>query len=216
MCVSGTSGCAGNGEVSVEWGGETSASNLSSLATPDVDAANHHPSHVAVPVVYNRRMLYLHAVCLACLGALPEVEDDQRGGRSLPVQTRNKVACRFCGARWTVGECLVLGTMYTYDVFACAPCCAARRACRRCGGPPSVLQGGSKSSAGLNGLSAPPSLDVPTNFSDCSRLAKCSWCGLEDYHFVKVFDEVFVCAQRAKWWVSVTRGRTDALWIVGK
>jgi len=179
--VAGTSGC-GSGDGSVEWNDDSAASNLSSVAT---SGDHHHPSHVAVPVVYNRRMLYLHAVCLACLGALPDDADRQRGARS-------GIACRFCSTRWTLGQCLVLGTMYSYDVFACSPCCAARRACRRCGGPPTV-QAGPKSTA-LNGGLQPA--DVPVSFSDCSRLAKCSWCGLEDYHFVKSFDDVFVCTQR--------------------
>ena len=140
-------------------------------------------------------MLYLHAVCLACLGALPGEDDGRRGVRrtavdSAAVQTtgRNRIACRFCGSRWTVGECLILGTMYSYDVFACAPCCAARRACRRCGGPP-VVAGGLADGRG-------PPHNAPANFSDCSRLVKCSWCGLEDYHYVKTFDEVFLCAQQ--------------------
>jgi len=174
-----------SGDGSAAESNEETTSNFSSPATQ-------HPSHVAVPVVYNRRMLYLHAVCLACLGALPEVE--RYGGRGLAndcVQTapgRNKIACRFCSTRWTVGECLVLGTMYTYDVFACSPCCATRRACRRCGGPPVVLGGHGPKSSGV---------ETPASFSDCSRLAKCSWCGLEDYHFVKTFDDVFVCAQRS-------------------
>ena len=210
LYVIGTAGCAA-GEGSTEWTEDTT-SNSSSIASTGVDVG-HHPSHIAVPVVYNRRMLYLHAVCLACLGALPEV--DRRGGRCLAVdyaQTapgRNKIACRFCGSGWTTGECLVLGTMYTYDVFACSPCCTARRACRRCGGPPAVLGG-----RGSKPTDARP-LDAPANFSDCSRLAKCSWCGLEDYHYVKTFDEVFVCAQRSKW--SICRKSGICLfWIVEK
>ena len=187
-CVAGTTGSVA-GDRSADWN-EATASN-SSLA--GVDLARHR-SHVAVPVVYNRRMLYLHAVCLACLGALPD--GDPRGGRSSAVDcgtapVRSKIACRFCGSRWTTGQCLVLGTLYTYDVFACAPCCAARRSCRRCGGPPVIL--------GNSGPKPPASaLDAPANFSDSSRLAKCSWCGLEDYHFVKTFDEGFVCAERSK------------------
>ena len=191
-CVAGGSG-SGGGDSSTDWNDETA------LKTSSVGAdAAHHPSHVAVPVVYNRRMLYLHAVCLSCLGALPE--DDPRSGRSLAddcaqtvVPGRNKIACRFCGSRWTTGECLVLGTMYTYDVFACTPCCAARRCCRRCGGPPVVLGGRGP----IKPTPADHPLDAPASFSDCSRLAKCSWCGLEDYHYVKTFDEGFVCAQQS-------------------
>ena len=104
----------------------------------------------------------------------------------------NKIVCRFCGLDWSTGRCLVLGTMYTYDVFACSPCCAARRACRRCGGPP-LVHGGVGGHGGVGSA-----VDVPANYSDCSRLAKCSRCGLEDYHFVKTFDEAFVCAGRSK------------------
>jgi len=200
MYVTGTGSGSASGEGSVEWS-EEFASNFSSPATSGVEVTHRHPSHVAVPVVYNRRMLYLHAVCLACLGALPE--GDRRSDRSSAddcAQTalgRNKIACRFCGTRWTAGECLILGTMYTYDVFACSPCCAARRACRRCGGPPVVLGGRGPKPTTADSVTAHP-LDTPASFSDCSRLAKCSWCGLEDYHFVKTFDEVCVCAQRSK------------------
>jgi len=196
-CVTGTSGsAAGEGPAELTDG---NTSNSSSLTSTGVDVA-HHPSHVAVPVVYNRRMLYLHAVCLACLGALPG--DDRQGAPSLAddgTQTapgRNKIACRFCGSRWTTGECLVLGTMYTYDVFACSPCCTGRRACRRCGGSP-IVPGGRGPKPTAADSATTHSLDAPANFSDCSRLAKCSWCGLEDYHYVKTFDEVFVCAQRS-------------------
>jgi len=175
------------GETSVERKEEAGASKSSSSSTDAV----RHPSHVAVPVVYNRRMLYLHAVCLSCLGALPE-EGTRRGVRRPAAESaRCRIACRFCGTRWTTGECLVLGTMYAYDVFACTPCCAARRACRRCGGPP-LPPGVQKLPA------AAPPLSDPVNFSDCSRLANCSWCGLEDYHYVKTFDEVLVCSQRSQ------------------
>jgi hypothetical protein len=35
------------------------------------------------------------------------------------------VRCRFCTAPWD-GSSLVLGTMYSYDIFAAMPCCSER------------------------------------------------------------------------------------------
>lgn len=35
------------------------------------------------------------------------------------------IRCRFCGQKWD-GSSLVLGTMYSYDIFMATPCCAER------------------------------------------------------------------------------------------
>ena len=52
---------------------------------------------------------FLTAVCMACL------EGWTGGG----------IVCRFCLKAWTGGH-LILGTMYSYDIFAAMPCCAER------------------------------------------------------------------------------------------
>ena len=36
-----------------------------------------------------------------------------------------RIVCKFCGKPWTGGH-LVLGTMYSYDIFAAVPCCPER------------------------------------------------------------------------------------------
>lgn len=53
---------------------------------------------------------YLTAVCMGCLEAWAP-------GRRL--------RCRYCSTAWD-GSSLVLGTMYSYDIFAAMPCCTER------------------------------------------------------------------------------------------
>ena len=49
------------------------------------------------------------AVCMGCLEGW----------------TGNGIVCRFCLKPWTGGH-LILGTMYSYDIFAAMPCCQKR------------------------------------------------------------------------------------------
>lgn len=56
------------------------------------------------------RTQYLTCVCMGCLE------------RCDPERT---IRCRFCGQKWD-GSSLVLGTMYSYDIFMATPCCAER------------------------------------------------------------------------------------------
>lgn len=53
---------------------------------------------------------YLTCVCMNCLE------------RSDPERT---IRCRFCNQKWD-GSSLVLGTMYSYDIFMAMPCCTER------------------------------------------------------------------------------------------
>lgn len=55
------------------------------------------------------RTQFLSAVCMSCL----------EGSGGQPVR------CRFCTQPWD-GSSLVLGTMYSYDIFAAMPCCSER------------------------------------------------------------------------------------------
>ena len=52
---------------------------------------------------------YMTAVCMGCLEGW----------------TGNGIVCRFCLKPWTGGH-LILGTMYSYDIFAAMPCCQKR------------------------------------------------------------------------------------------
>ncbi|XP_018327513.1 headcase protein [Agrilus planipennis] len=96
------------------------------------------------------RTQFLTAVCMGCLERAP--------GRA--------IRCRFCGQQWD-GSSLVLGTMYSYDIFAAMPCCTERIKCNACYKP--VLH--------------------PTQrlnfFSDYSHMVSCPHCRTVDTHFVK-------------------------------
>jgi len=62
------------------------------------------------------RALFLNAVCMKCLDG----KDADR-----------KLCCRFCATQWD-GSSLIMGTMYSYDVFAAMPCCNERlKVCTR-------------------------------------------------------------------------------------
>ena len=56
------------------------------------------------------RIQYLSAVCMSCLE-----------GWSV------NLYCRCCKTKWD-GSSLVLGTCYSYDIFAATPCCRERLA----------------------------------------------------------------------------------------
>jgi len=97
------------------------------------------------------RTSYLSAVCMACLE-----------GWTCRLQCRNTA----CTKVWD-GSQLILGTMYSYDIFAAVPCCAERLKCTSCGQ-----------------LVIHP--DQRFNFfSDYSQTVSCPQCGVQDFHFVK-------------------------------
>jgi len=88
--------------------------------------------------------------------------------------------CRRCSAPWS-GATLLIGTMYSYDVFAASPCCAARLQCKQC--HQAVFDHNSTA-----GQQVAPPLKY---YSDYSRRVKCQRCGVEDFHFVKPLDEMY-------------------------
>ncbi|XP_044584257.1 headcase protein isoform X1 [Cotesia glomerata] len=108
----------------------------------------HSPSCAEVKV--EGRTQYLSAVCMTCL----------EGCGSAPVR------CRACTVQWD-GSSLVLGTMYSYDIFAAMPCCTERLKCNSCQKP----------------------LIYPHQrlnfYSDYSRVFACPHCRVVDAHFVK-------------------------------
>lgn len=121
-------------------------------------------------VVFEHRLVYLNAVCMRCMD-----------GSSM------RMRCRRCNAAWA-GTTLLIGTMYSYDVFAATPCCDARLRCKQC--HESVFEHGS-----TRGSTAPPTgaaLTLPLKyFSEYSRRVKCQRCGVDDFHFVKPLDEMY-------------------------
>ncbi|XP_058120561.1 headcase protein [Anopheles ziemanni] len=104
-----------------------------------------------IEVKYENRVQYLTSVCLKCLQG---------------VEPNRTVRCRFCVKKWD-GSSLVLGTMYTYDIFAAMPCCTERLKCNTC----------------FKLLLHP---NQRLNFySDYSRSVPCPYCTAQDNHFVK-------------------------------
>lgn len=104
-----------------------------------------------IEVKYENRVQYLTSVCMACLDG---------------VEPNRVVRCRFCAQKWD-GSSLVLGTMYSYDIFAAMPCCTERLKCNNC----------------FKLLLHP---HQRLNFySDYSHSVSCPYCHAQDTHFVK-------------------------------
>ncbi|XP_041982286.1 headcase protein [Aricia agestis] len=110
----------------------------------------------AVEVKVEGRTQYLTCVCMGCLE------------RCDPERT---IRCRFCGQKWD-GSSLVLGTMYSYDIFMATPCCAERLKCNNCYKP--LLHPHQR-----------------LNYSDYSHPVTCPHCRVLDTHFVKPLSYCF-------------------------
>jgi len=89
----------------------SSSFSCTTLAFSLRDAEDHDStgSPFSFQVKVEGRTQFLSAVCMSCL----------EGSDGQPVR------CRFCTAPWD-GSSLVLGTMYSYDIFAAMPCCSER------------------------------------------------------------------------------------------
>lgn len=102
-----------------------------------------------IQVKMDGRSSFLSAVCMGCLEGWTA-----------------SLLCRFCLQPWD-GSQLILGTMYSYDIFAAVPCCAERLKCTNC-----------------SQLVIHP--DQRFNFfSDYSQTVSCPHCGVQDFHFTK-------------------------------
>lgn len=99
---------------------------------------------------------FLNAVCMGCL----------EGWNS-------SLKCRSCRTKWD-GSHLILGSMYSYDIFAAVPCCISRLKCSNC-----------------NNLAISPGRRLEF-FSDYSQNLACSHCGVKDFHFVKPLNVTFM------------------------
>ncbi|XP_026732991.1 headcase protein isoform X1 [Trichoplusia ni] len=110
----------------------------------------------AVEVKVEGRTQYLTCVCMGCLE------------RCDPDRT---IRCRFCGQKWD-GSSLVLGTMYSYDIFMATPCCSERLKCNNC----------------YKALLIP---HQRLNYSDYSHPVTCPHCRVLDTHFVKPLSYCF-------------------------
>jgi len=99
---------------------------------------------------------YLNAVCVRCLE-----------------EYTYRLESKCCGKRWDSSRLgLVLGTCYTYDIFAATPCCPDRLRCLRCH---NFVKGGCELSF----------------FSDYNQSYQCPACGLVEFHFVRPVPCIF-------------------------
>ena len=94
----------------------------------------------------------MHGVCVDCL------ESNHR-----------EIKCRHCFQRWS-GAPFQIGTLNSFDIFACAPCCGYRISCKNCKAP--VLK----------------KFDELQHFSQYSDTVVCKKCKSKDYHLVKPSD----------------------------
>ncbi|KAK7107558.1 headcase protein homolog [Littorina saxatilis] len=108
----------------------------------------------AIQVIWDGRLQFLNAACLGCL------------------EGRNDIKCVACKQPWD-GRYLVIGSMYTYDIFAAAPCCQKRLTCKCCRRAVVDITRG---------------LDF---FSQYSHMIICPYCKANDYHFIRSLSETF-------------------------
>lgn len=119
----------------------------------------HSKSSVPVKSPDSKR-LFLNAVCMGCLE-----------GWNMTLR------CLGCKNKWD-GAHLILGSMYSYDIFAATPCCAERLRCNSC-----------------RHLVIPPTRRLDF-FSDYSHPIACTHCGIVDQHFVKPLGLVYSSGER--------------------
>lgn len=111
-----------------------------------------------VQVISDGRLQFINAVCVGCL----------EGG--------SDIRCAACKKKWD-GSTLLLGTMYSYDIFAAMPCCQKRLTCKHC----------RRAVVDVNtGLSF---------YSEYSRMIACPYCKAYDYHFIRPMSDTFVVKQ---------------------
>lgn len=108
-------------------------------------------------VIWEGRLQFLNAVCLGCL------------------EGRNEAKCTACKRAWD-GRNLVVGSMYTYDIFAAVPCCQKRLTCKCC-------------------RRAVVDITLGLDFySQYSHMIICPYCKANDYHFIRSLQETFLLA----------------------
>lgn len=111
----------------------------------------------AIQVIWDGRLQFLNATCLGCL------------------EGQTDVKCVACKRHWD-GRNLVVGSMYTYDIFAATPCCQKRLTCKCC-------------------RRAVVDISVGLNFySQYSHMIICPYCKANDYHFIRSLGETFLVA----------------------
>ncbi|KAH3889291.1 headcase protein-like [Dreissena polymorpha] len=108
----------------------------------------------AIQAISEGRLQYINAVCVTCL------------------EGANDIRCAACKHRWD-GSSLLLGSMYSYDIFAAMPCCQKRLTCKHC-----------------RRAVVDVSCGLPY-FSEYSHMIPCPYCRAYDYHFIRPLSETF-------------------------
>ncbi|KRY68403.1 DNA polymerase alpha subunit B [Trichinella pseudospiralis] len=110
--------------------------------------------NLGVMVNYEGSSLYLLSLCMYCMESAP------------------KLMCILCGSvGWFIGNKLIYGTLYTYDVLAAVQCCMPR--CSSCYG-------------------TIPTAEEKNLFSRFSEMFTCPHCSVNDYHFIRRVNTVIV------------------------
>lgn len=112
-------------------------------------------NRTCVQVKLDGKSSYLTPVCMGCLEGWTA-----------------SIVCKFCMKPWTGGH-LILGTMYSYDIFAATPCCPERLKCNNC-----------------HQLVIHPDQRF-SFFSDYSQIVSCPHCGVQEAHFAKALPAIF-------------------------
>ncbi|KAM7534738.1 hypothetical protein Aperf_G00000116011 [Anoplocephala perfoliata] len=129
---------------------------------------------------------FLHAVCMSCMRST----DPDRKSPESAIDPLPQITCKFCKSPWS-GSTLLIGGLYTYDLFACSPCCADHLCCKSCGRQPLNFRSESEKDGGQDVEESSNHLQPLPYFSQYSQLLCCQHCKAVDYHFIKPFDEVY-------------------------
>lgn len=116
-----------------------------------VSPVNH--GNTGVSVKHDHHDRFLHAICCRCL------------------EYSSLVKCKKCGSSgWFKGNCLQLGTLYTYDVLAAFLCC-----------PPSC---------GKCEAKFPLEVWINRPYSCFTQSLPCAQCGHVDLHFIRPIEQI--------------------------
>ncbi|ESN95126.1 hypothetical protein HELRODRAFT_87114 [Helobdella robusta] len=124
--------------------------------------------HVTPIVEKDSKKFFLNAICVDCLSRQ---------------QQQYLLQCCYCNRPWQ-GSNLIIGSMYSYDIFAAQPCCQARLLCNNNN---NNNNNNNKNNNNNNSVNV-------RFFSDYSQSLACPHCGVVDSHFVKPLSQTFLCA----------------------
>ena len=114
-------------------------------------------------VISEGRLQFINPVCISCLEGATDIR------------------CASCKRKWD-GSSLLLGTMYSYDIFAAMPCCQKRLTCKHCRRAVVDITSGLQ------------------YFSEYSRMIPCPYCKAYDYHFIRPLAETFALKMSPSIW----------------